>query len=241
MKKKFELTSETITTFYGRKLFRIKALRNFGDVKKGDLGGYVEKEANLSQFGTAWVYENAQVSGNAFVYGSAKISGKAMVREDAQVFEKASVSGFAEVAGNAWVHGRATVTCNVTVSGNARVFGNAKVTENAYVKGSAIVSGNANISGNTMVDGNVRLDRNADVRRFSDYAAVKGFGSCFRDTTFYRGQDGKIRVVCGCFRGDLEAFRKKVKETHGDNKYAKEYLMIADLMEMHFKEGDNGE
>lgn len=27
----------------------------------------------------------------------------------------------------------------------------------------------------------------------------------------------------------------KVKETHGDTKYAKEYLMIADLMEMHFK------
>ena len=33
----------------------------------------------------------------------------------------------------------------------------------------------------------------------------------------------------------LEEFREKVKETHGDNRYAKEYLMIADLMEMHFR------
>ncbi len=32
-------------------------------------------------------------------------------------------------------------------------------------------------------------------------------------------------------------FRDKVKETHGDSKYAQEYLMIADLMELHFGEG----
>ena len=32
----------------------------------------------------------------------------------------------------------------------------------------------------------------------------------------------------------IDEFRKKVRETHGESKYAKEYLMIADLMEMHF-------
>jgi len=43
-------------------LCRIKALRDFGDVKKGDIGGYVEKENNLSQLGNAWVYGNARVT-----------------------------------------------------------------------------------------------------------------------------------------------------------------------------------
>ena len=227
--KKFELTSETITTLYGRKLFRIKALKDFGDVKKGDLGGFVEKEANLAHMGNAWVYENACVSENAFVYGSTKVSGNAMVGGYAQVFGNASVSGFAEVSGNAWVFGNAEVTDNPTVSGSARVFGNAKVTENAY------------FSGNPMIDGNASIGINAGVRGNFDYAVVQGFGSCYRDTTFYRGKDNKIYVVCGCFRGDLEAFRKQVKETHWNNRYAREYLMIADLMEMHFKEGDNGE
>lgn len=239
--KKFELTSETITTLYGRKLFRIKALKDFGDVKKGDLGGFVEKEANLAHMGNAWVYENACVSENAFVYGNAKVSGSAMVREYAQVFGNASVSGFADVSGNAWVFGNAEVTDNPTVSGSARVFGNAKVTENAYLTDNAKAYENANISGNPMIDGNVSIGRNAEVQANPDYATVQGFGSCYRDTTFYRGKDNKIYVVCGCFRGDLEEFRKKVKETHWNNKYAKEYLMIADLMEMHFKEGDNGE
>lgn len=56
--KKFELTSEFVT-FLGKKLFRIKALISFGNVKEGELGGYVEKEENLDQSGDAWVYGNA--------------------------------------------------------------------------------------------------------------------------------------------------------------------------------------
>lgn len=37
--KKFELTAECVTNIFGKKLFRIKALVAFGDVKEGDLGG----------------------------------------------------------------------------------------------------------------------------------------------------------------------------------------------------------
>ena len=45
--KKFELTEEKII-IYGDMLYRIKALKNFADVKIGDLGGFIEKETNLS-------------------------------------------------------------------------------------------------------------------------------------------------------------------------------------------------
>ena len=33
-------------------------------LKKGDFGGYVQQESNLSQFGNSWIYENAWVFGN---------------------------------------------------------------------------------------------------------------------------------------------------------------------------------
>lgn len=46
--KKFELTTDYIIVS-GKKLFRIKALIQFGNVNPGDLGGYVEKEENLDQ------------------------------------------------------------------------------------------------------------------------------------------------------------------------------------------------
>ena len=64
-KKKFELTDERIRLLNGTELRRIRALRDFADVKAGDLGGFVESEKNLSQEGNAWVYGNARVCGNA--------------------------------------------------------------------------------------------------------------------------------------------------------------------------------
>ena len=179
--KKFELTSESIVNIFGKKLFRIKALIEFGNVKEGELGGFVEKEENLSHEGDAWV------SGNARVYGDAEVSGNARVYGDARVYENAKVYENARVYGDAWV------------SGNARVSGDAWVSEDA------------------------------------DYTTVKGFGTECRATTFFKCKDGIARARCGCFYGDLEEFRVQVKNTR-KGKIAEEYLMIADLMEKHFKE-----
>ncbi len=85
--KKYELTSEYIINALGVKLFRIKAVRKFGSVEAGELGGYIEKEENLSQEGNAWVYENAEVCGDAEVYGDAWVCGNAKVYGDAEVCE----------------------------------------------------------------------------------------------------------------------------------------------------------
>lgn len=62
MIKKFELDLSSKITVFGIELFRVKALISFGDVKEGELGGYIAKEGNLSHSGNAWVYGNAEVS-----------------------------------------------------------------------------------------------------------------------------------------------------------------------------------
>ena len=122
--KKYELTKETVT-ISGKTLYRIRAVRDFGSVKTGEFGGYIEKEENLSHFGDAWVYGNAKVSGKAWVRGNAEVSGNAKVRGNAWICGNAKVSGNAEVSGNA------------KVSGNARVSGNAEVsnTRHYFVQG----------------------------------------------------------------------------------------------------------
>ena len=50
--KKYELTDNTIN-IDGITLHRIKALKDFSDVKAGDFGGWIEKEDNLSQIDDA--------------------------------------------------------------------------------------------------------------------------------------------------------------------------------------------
>lgn len=66
MEKKYELTEETFAVD-GHVLHRIKALRDFGNVKKGDIGGWIECEDNLSHDDDCWVYGNAIVYGDAIV------------------------------------------------------------------------------------------------------------------------------------------------------------------------------
>jgi hypothetical protein len=160
--KKFELTADRIEE-KGVTLHRIKALIDFGDVKAGELGGYVEKEENLSQYGNAWVYRHAKVFGNAYIYGNA------CVYDDAHIY------------------------------GNAEVYSNARVCSNA------------------------------------DYIYLKGFGSHNRSTTIFRAKSGNICVSCGCFIGSLQEFENKVKETHGNNKFAKEYLALVEAAKIHFE------
>lgn len=83
--KKYELLKDDTKTVFGRTLYRIKALRDFGNVEKGDLGGYIESENNLSHYGNAWVWGDARVCGDAEVYGDAKVWGNAWVYGDAVI------------------------------------------------------------------------------------------------------------------------------------------------------------
>ena len=51
---KYELTDEKIDVD-GHTLYRIRALKDFGGIKAGELGGFIEDEKNLAQEGKAWV------------------------------------------------------------------------------------------------------------------------------------------------------------------------------------------
>ena len=81
MNKKYILTDETLN-FHNRTLHRVKAIKDFDDVKAGDFGGWIEKEENL-------VYDEAIVSGEARVYDEVIVSGEARVYDKAQVFGEA--------------------------------------------------------------------------------------------------------------------------------------------------------
>jgi carbonic anhydrase/acetyltransferase-like protein (isoleucine patch superfamily) len=131
----------TITLDSGVTLHRIRALRSFGTVDAGDLGGYIQHERNLSHGGNCWVHDNARVYGNARVFGNARVLGTAWVFGDAWVLGDARVHDNARVYGNARVSHDAQVLGDVYVYGTARVFGKALVSDDARVYGHARVSG----------------------------------------------------------------------------------------------------
>jgi len=154
--KKYEFTGETVA-HYGRTLHRIRRIED------GLVGGFIEKEDNLSHEGDCFVFGNARVFGRAWVGWDAKVSGNAKVFGDAQVYGNAEVSGNAEVCDNAEVlenakvYGNAWVCSSAGVFGNAKVYGNAGIHGNVWVHGKAQVYGRAEVYGDATVRGEAAI------------------------------------------------------------------------------------
>lgn len=174
---------ETGVTRRGVKLFRIVALKDIPSIGivKGERGGLVQSEDNLSQQGDCWidysavvygqarVYEDAQIedsvqvfgraavfgasiiSDNALIYGNAKVSGHALVSDLARVYDNAQIYGNAQIYDDAIVYGNAVV-CEY-----ARVCGSSKVSIEALISGHAIISDYAHVSGKARINGNTNI------------------------------------------------------------------------------------
>ena len=130
--RKYELTDETIE-FNGHTLHRIRALKDIGDVKKGNLGGFIESEKNLSLKDNCWVGDEAKVFENARVNRDAQVFGKAVVFGNAEVYGKADVHGEAKVYGSASVYENAVVKGNAEIGGWGTVKGNAEISEGKVI------------------------------------------------------------------------------------------------------------
>ena len=211
--KKYRLTGNHIN-IGNRILYQIEALKDFGDVKAGDLGGYIESKENLSQYDNAWVYGDAQVLGNAQVFDNARVYGNACVFDNARVYGNACVFGNAQVFDNARVYG------NACVFDNARVYGNACVFDNAEVYGNALVYDNAQVFGNARVFGD------AQIKSARDYIVFKNWWSSGRYFTWTRSNN---MWKVGCFYGTGEEL---IKKAYNDSEISgREYERIVRYVE----------
>ena len=92
----------------------------------------------------------------------------------------------------------------------------------------AWVSGNARVFGNAWVSGD------ADIENDNEHCGFDGFGSCNRHTHAYMTKEKKVEIICGCFRGSIEEFEKKVEETHSGTVYEKQYKSIINVIKIKF-------
>ena len=121
-------------------LYQIIALCDFGSNKKGDIGGWVQKEENLAQVGNCWikddacVFESGLIIEDATVFGSAKIYGNAILSGNSIVHENAQIFGNSKVCNNALIYGDAKIYGNSTISGYANIYGKAVVSGKAHIE-----------------------------------------------------------------------------------------------------------
>ncbi len=131
-------------------LWRIRACKNFRNVKKGDLGGLVESEDSLSQQGQCWIYYSEKEPFDSKVYGSAKVYGDAIIDFDsevsggAEVYDNAHITNGSKVYNDAKVYGKAYIENSKVHGENTEVYGNAAVSDSEVYEESKVY-GSANV------------------------------------------------------------------------------------------------
>ncbi len=152
-----------------KKLYVIEALRDFGDVSLGDLGGFVESEENLAHEGDCWIYDSAMV------YGKARVNRDAKIKDQAHVYDYAMVSDKAVVAGQTEVFQRAVVYDEVVIDGMCSVYGNAQVFGKTQVRGHSKIHDDAWVYGDFIIDSYANITRKVTQKPI----VVTGFESDF--------------------------------------------------------------
>ena len=179
MGKKFEITdrTEVFVRPDGRevKVYRIRRLYD------GELGGYVEKDDNLSQQGLCWIHDKAVAIGDAWVAEDAQLRDMAAVMDQAQVSGQSVIRGRAVISGNSdigeqvvvkdWakVHD-ATLSDDVVAGEECRINGpGVCLMGNVVVKGKAVVTDGACATGHQVIDAD--LDRDLDEEEYAAWEA----------------------------------------------------------------------
>ncbi|MCI6191384.1 MAG: hypothetical protein MR691_15880 [Clostridium sp.] len=205
MDKKYELIESDI-----KGLYRIKALKDFGYVKKGDIGGYVENPNNLSHKGNCWVYNNAKICDNAIIYGNA------------EVWDYAVIDGNARIYGNSQIRDCAVIDGNAQIHGDSEILNYAIIRDNALIYGDSVISGNAFIGGYT----EIKTGHNIGYidEKFKNVLYIQCKASLI---TVYTDINNVIKCNIGCQkRMTLEGLLKRIEEDGGMTKDREEYVRI---------------
>lgn len=81
---------------------------------------------------------------------------------------------------------------------------------------------------------NLSQEGDACLKSDVDHCVFDCFGSSNRHTHAYLTRDNAVEITCGCFRGSIEEFEKKVKNTHAGTVYENQYNAIINVIKIKF-------
>lgn len=155
--KRYEILKNDSIDYKDKKLYRIKAIEDFGDIKKDEIGGYIEKYDNLIHVDNddfSWihhdskVYDNAVIKESSRIFDCAEIFGNSnvigsVIRGNSKIYENAIIKNSAMIRGNSKIHGDSFITGTATLI-NSEIYDSVRVGAGTWIENST-VSGNTNV------------------------------------------------------------------------------------------------
>lgn len=212
---KYILTSASIE-FNGRILYRIRAMKDFGNVRKGDIGGYIESSNNLSHEGTCWVYQDGKIMDEAILADDATVSGnailkdRAVVYDNARVFEDCIVENDSFIYESAWCFGSSTIKSRAKICGSARIHGQSIIKGDTHISQNVIVAGTSILAGHTVLTGNSCI---IDMEVESSY--IENYSVEVSGKEIAKAEEERMKE--GFFKNEISKALANIKKDYGDD------------------------
>lgn len=216
--KKYEILMDEANTieWKGHILHRIRALRDFNDVREGDIGGYVEKEKNLSQCGNCWIYDEAKAMDNSRIYDDS------IMYDNSEMHENSIMCDDSEMHNDSELHG------------NSAMYNNSMIFDNSSMHDNSIMYDNSGMYNNSTLKNKSRLYGKL-VSSVDDFIEIQNPQG--RLVTCVRKGD-KILYNVGCQDEiDEETFKYRIEnENYGlkENPHRKYYYKIIEMAKLYF-------
>ena len=231
--RKYELTDITMR-YEGRTLYRIRALKDFADVKKGKLGGWVQTEDNLSQEGYCWVYNNAKCMDNARMYDNSTMFDRSEMHDNTIMYDYSRMYGnsamydysrmldYTTMYGNSEMHDYSKMCDNSEMHEGSKMYNNSIISEHGEMWKNGVLDGDKNLYGKLVS----KVDKFIDVINPRQGRIVTGVL-----------KNGEILYNVGC-QNEItkETFIDRIYSENGgieENPHREEYLKIIDMIELY--------
>jgi len=215
--------SDITKEWEGHTLYRIRAVRDFGFVRAGTLGGWVESEINLSQEGNCWIYNDAIVCD------------KARVKDDAYVFQSGIVKDEARVEDWSQVWGHAVVGDIAVLRGNSQINNNVRLYDSAIMTDDASAWGNTEIGGVVKIGGESEIVGDGFITSRQDIFWTSQLGADGYALTAFRCKDGRIYVFAHFTSGYIEEFEQYVNRKMAKSPDKKLYKSTIEFIKVYFR------
>ena len=238
--RKYEITDITIE-FEERTLYRIRALKNFRNVKAGDLGGWVSGKHNLSQEGDCWIYDEAKCMDNARMYHNSAMYNNAVMCDFSEMHGCSEMHNYSAMLDNSRMYNCSAMYDNSRMYNDSKMYNNSRMFDNSAMYNNAVMLDNSKMFENSRMYRDSRLKNKEKlcgklVTKVDRFIEINNTGGRIVTGVL---KDGKILYNIGC-QNEItkEVFIDRIYNDDGGiekHPYRKEYLKIIDMIELYLK------
>ena len=234
--RKYEITDITME-FEERTLYRIRALKNFRNVKAGDLGGWVSGKHNLSQEGDCWIYDEAKCMDNARMYHNSAMYNNAVMCDFSEMHGCSEMHNYSAMLDNSRMYNCSAMYDNSRMYNDSKMYNNSRMFDNSAMYNNAVMLDNSKMFENSRMYRDSRLKNKEKlcgklVTKVDRFIEINNTGGRIVTGVL---KDGKILYNIGC-QNEItkEVFIDRIYNDDGGiekHPYRKEYLKIIDVIE----------